>query len=96
MRLLSTVDNANYSILEKILIECYEKSFETKTVRFNRKRHYHNKWMTPAILKSINYKNNLYKNLILNRNSPILYKKLKTNFNTYLEMLKDCIRLRKK
>ena len=43
MRLLSTVDNvcpnANYSILEKILIECYKKSFETKTIRFNRLVH---------------------------------------------------------
>ena len=82
--------NANYSVLEKILIEC--QSFQTKTVRFDRKRHYCNKWMTPAILKSVNYKNKLYKNLILNRNNPILYRNLKTNFNIYLKLIKECIR----
>ena len=63
--MLSTVGNAcpnnNYTIIEGKLAECYENAFITKSAKFNRKKHCYNKWMTTAILKSVNYKTNYIK-----------------------------------
>lgn len=98
--MLSTDENAcpncNYNILENIISDCYKLAFKKKTVKFTRQKHFLNNWMTPGLLKSINYKNKLYKNMILNRNNETLYKNLKQNFNTYLKILKNTIRERKK
>ena len=51
--------------------------------------------MTPAILKSVNYKNKMYKTMVSNKNNTLLYANLKTNFNTYLKILKNTISQRK-
>ena len=51
--------------LEDILKQCYEKTFVTGTVRFDKKKHFIENWMTSAILKSMNNKNELYENLII-------------------------------
>ena len=67
--------NNNYTIIEGKLAECYKNAFIMKSVKFNRKKHYYYKWMTPAILKSVNYKNKLYKAMILSKNNPLLYTK---------------------
>ena len=66
--------------LEDILKQCYENEFVTRTVHFNKKKHFIENWMTSAILKSINNKNKLYTNLMINKE---LYEDMKTNFNTY-------------
>ena len=52
--------------------------------------------MTSAILKSVNYKNTLYKNLILIKNNAILYQNIKVNFDAYLNILKNIIKEQKK
>ena len=55
----------------------------TKTVRFNKNKHFVKDWMTSSVLKSVIYKNKLYKTLILSKNNANLYAIFKINFNTY-------------
>ena len=50
----------NYDKLEKVLLDSHKIAFITKTVRFNKKKHFVKDWMTSSILKSVNYKNKLY------------------------------------
>ena len=84
-----------YDILEKLLVNCHKTAFITRTVQFNKKKHHIKDWMTQSILKSVNYKNKLYKNLVLNKSNAI-YANLKINFNTYQNILKNVIKVRKK
>ena len=57
---LNTDPNINYNILETKLTKCYNCIFTKHIpVRFKKNKHLINKWMTPTILKSINYKNKL-------------------------------------
>ena len=60
--------NKYYNILEDILKQCYEKAFVTRAVGFNKKKHLSENLMIFAILKSINNKNKLYKNLMISTN----------------------------
>ena len=48
---------------QESLIDSHNECFPTRVVKFNRKRHKISPWMTNGILKSINQRNRLYKNL---------------------------------
>ena len=61
------------------MLDSHKIAFITKTVRFNKKKHFVKDWMTSSILKSVNYKNKLYKTLILSKNNANLYASLKIN-----------------
>ena len=51
---------------------------EKKIVKFNRKKHKKDPWMTYSILKSVNHKNKLYKNLMkINKDLPLFDNKNK-------------------
>ena len=53
--------NANYKILESEIISSMNCHMEKKIVKFNRKKHKRDPWITYGILKSVNKKNSLYK-----------------------------------
>ena len=62
--------NENYCILETAIIESMSNHLQEKVVRFNKKKHKRDPWMTYGILKSVNHNNKLHKELMkLNRNS---------------------------
>ena len=54
--------NINYDKLENIIIKGNEKCFPTKIKRFNKYKHKLNPWMTEGILRSIKFRDILYKN----------------------------------
>ena len=54
--------------------------FKKKVVRFNRKKHKINPWLTAGILKSINSKDKLYKTLVQTPKDSINYPALLSNF----------------
>ena len=60
---LTTDPNINYDKLENILIQGNEKCFPIKTKRFNKYKHKLNPWMTAGILRSIKFRDKLYKSL---------------------------------
>ena len=79
-KLYTSVDSrpvANHGILLKGLSTAKDKHLPTKTVKFNRKKHKRAKWMTNRILKFINIKDKLYKNLVQMDMEDVQYTRLK-------------------
>ena len=88
--------NDNYSILLEEIQKAIDKHMPLKTVKFNKYRHKKETWITCGILKSIRFKDKLYRQLIMT--DPLIpqYNILKTNLKTYCTILKRNIRLAKK
>ena len=55
--------NVNYNLLESEILKANRKFMPTKFVKFRKYKHKINNWMTPGILKSIKYRDKLYKDL---------------------------------
>ena len=58
-----------------------------KRVRYDKKLHEDNPWMTTGILKSINAKDKLYKVLKQISKESLNYSDIQTNFKTYLKII---------
>ena len=71
----------------KLKQECLKK----KVVRFNRKKHKINPWLTAGILKSINSKDKLYKTLVQTPKDSINYPDLLSNFRVYKNIIRRSI-----
>ena len=88
--------NQNYNVLENALTESYSACFPERVVRFNKKKHKKTPWITAGILKSINHRNKLYKNLKQTQIDAINYVAKKANFNQYRNRLNKTIALAKR
>ena len=74
----------------------YEKHFPEKRVKFNKHKHKLSDWITCGILKSIEFRDNLYQRLTkLSTDSPD-YELVKYNLKIYNRYLNQCIRNAKK
>ena len=88
---LNADPNENYAMLEAAITESMNAHLEKKIVKFNRKKHKKDPWMTYGILKSVNHKNKLYKNLMkINKDLPLFDNK-KQEFNVYKNTLRRLI-----
>ena len=56
----------NYEVLASLVKFAKEKHLPSKIVKYNKIKHMKSKWMTDAILKSINIKDKLYNNCFSN------------------------------
>ena len=82
----------NYNVLLNSLTEMVDKHFPTQLVKFNKYKHKRSPWITDGILKSLKYRDKLYRKLKdRDPNSPI-YETLLINFNTYNGILRKTIR----
>ena len=88
--------NDNYNILLEEMKKAIDKHMPLKTVKFAKYRHKKETWITSGILKSIRYKDKLYKQLKMTNPLIPQYNILKTNLKTYSTILKRNIRLAKK
>ena len=84
--------NENYNILERNIKLAKKTHLPIKTVRFNKRKHKLKPWITQSIIKSINFKDKLYKKLKLTPVSSTLFTTLKHNLKTYNGILKKTIR----
>ena len=82
--------------MENALTESYSACFPERVVRFNKKKHKKTPWITAGILKSINHRNKLYKNLKQTQIDAINYLAKKANFNQYRNRLNKTIALAKR
>ena len=69
---------------------------EKKIVKFNRKKHKRDPWITYGILKSVNKKNSLYKKMKKTETDSINYETRKQEFNAYKSTLRRLINQAKK
>jgi endonuclease/exonuclease/phosphatase (EEP) superfamily protein YafD len=82
----------NYDTLEKLLIDKRNKFFPIKKVRVNKHKHKICPWITTGIIRSIKYRDKLYKKFkSCNSNHPE-FNALKINLKTYNTILKKLIR----
>ena len=67
----------------------------SKWVKFNKYKHKHSYWITQGLLKSIKYRDNLYKRLQLTDPNSANYDTININHKTYNGVLKTIIRAAK-
>ena len=87
--------NASYNVIMNVIETARKKHMTGKFVKFNKYKHKKSKWITYGILKSIRFRDNLYKKLKLT--NPLLreYEILYINLQTYNKILKRSIRVAK-
>ena len=94
--LMDTDENAdpnyNYNILENILITALNKYIPLQKVKFNKYKHKKCNWITTGILKSIKFRDNLYRRLKHTEINTEEFMILKRNLLTYNNILKQSIR----
>ena len=84
--------NSNYDILEDIICSAKVKHLPIKTVKFNKHKHKRSPWMTNGVLRSINFRDNLYKKLKCTNQDTLEYLNLKQNLKAYNKILDKNIR----
>ena len=88
--------NDNCNILLEEINKAIDKHMPLKTVKFDKDRQKKETWITSGILKSIRYKDKLYRQLKMTNPMIPQYNIIKTNLKTYCTILKRNIRLAKK
>ena len=93
---LATDPNNDYEKFEKIITKSYDRHFPEKCVKFNKYKHKRSNWITSGILKSIEFRDKLYKRLKTCSSENSEYDLLKYNLKIYNGYLNRCIRTAKK
>ena len=91
-----TDPNGSYQTFENLIQNTYERHFPPKRVKFNKYQHKLSNWITTGILKSIEFRDNLYKRLKLCPIDSPEYETYKHNLKMYQGYLNQCIRTAKK
>ncbi len=81
--------NSNYNTLCKDILRSKNKHMPSKWVKFNKYKH---SWITQGLLKSIKYRDNLYKRLKLTDTNSANYDTININLKTYNGLLKTSVR----
>ena len=85
--MLNKESNANpneiYLILQTAITDSMKTHLTKKVIKFNRKKHKRDPWMTYGILNSVNRKNLLYKKLMKINRDSLLFDTKKQEFNAY-------------
>ena len=76
--------NKNYNIFEHIITSSINKHSSVKT-KFDKYRHKNNPWITFRILKSIKFRDRLYKSYKLSSPNTVEFLNSKLNLSTYIE-----------
>ena len=88
-----TIDpNINYNILEKTLDSSLNKIMPHKSIKFNKYKHKKSNWITAGIIRSIKFKDKLYKLTKILHNESSEYVTAKNNLRVYKSILNKCIR----
>ena len=85
---LNTNPNYNYEILLKHLLNAKLKHIPKKVKKFNKRRHFKEKWMTNEILQEIVAKNKMYVTWKTTPVTHINYENIKQRFKSYEKIVK--------
>ena len=86
----------NYDVVEQIINDAYTTHLPCKFVKFKKHKHKKNTWITQGIIRSIKFRDTLYKNLKSKLPGTEEFNHHKINLNTYNNILKRSIREAKK
>ena len=75
--------NLNYEMINDENLRAKNKHMPCKLVKFNKYKHKKSTWITQGLLKSIRYRDKLYKQLKLSNPNSSHYDTLKFNLKTY-------------
>ena len=84
--------NANYEILEKVITSLLDKHMPLRNVKFHKYKHKKTQWITKGIIKSIKFRDQLYKSLKESPRNSINFFNIKYNLTVYNRILKRSIR----
>ena len=93
---LMTDPNPGYDIFERIALSAYEKHFPNKRVKMNKHKHKLSPWITTGLIKSIEFRDKLYKRLKSCPQDSSEHNRMEYNLKTYNGYLKQCIRTAKR
>ena len=79
--------NENYNRLEDEIINLINIHLPTKIVKYKKHKHKKSQWITSGIVKSISFRDNLYKKLKQTPQDSQNFQNLKTNLKTYNKIL---------
>ena len=88
--------NLHFDLFMKHFMNLKQECFQRKLVRFDKKKHRINPWLTSGILKSINFKDKLYKTLMQTSKDSTDYPVLLSNFKVYKNIIRRSIMLAKR
>ena len=88
--------NKNFEIFIDNFTKLKQQCMPRKRVRYDKKLHKDNPWMTTGILKSINAKDKLYKVLKQTSKESPNYADIQTNFKTYRNIIRRSIMFAKR
>ena len=83
--------NLNYEMINDEILRAKNKHMPCKLVKFNKYKHKKSAWITLGLLKSIRYRDKLYKQLRLSNPNSLHYDTLKLNLKTYNLILRKSI-----
>ena len=84
--------NLNYNLMETILIKMFNQCIPLKKLRFHKHRHKKSGWITTGLIKSIKYRDCLYKRMKQTNPTSDDYNIIKHNLKVYNRILKRSIR----
>ena len=88
--------NDNYNIIHETICEAIEKHLPSKNVKYNKHKHKKSSWITQGIVKSISFRDNLYRKMKMTPVHTEEHHYLKSNLKIYNKILNTNIRLAKK
>ena len=87
--------NDNYEIIDTIIKDNIKKFCPVRVVKYHKHKYIKTKWITKGIIKSIKFRDNLYKKLKQTSPESQHFNMLKINLRTYNKILKRSIKLAK-
>ena len=84
--------NINYNKLHSCIIELKEKHLSYQLVKFNKYKHKGKKWITNGIIRSLKFRDKLYKEMKSLGTNSSPYFTTKQNLSVYSQFLKKSIR----
>ena len=87
--------NSEYEKFDDIIQNFYHKHFPEKREKFNKYKHKISNWITSGIIKSIEFRDNLYKKWKMSPHDSPDYSILGHNLKLYNKYLNQCIRTAK-
>ena len=88
---LTADPNVNYNIMHDIIEETKNTHMTSKLVKFNKYKHKKSKWITRGLLRSIRFRDNLYKKIKLTNPGSREYEILSINLKTFNRILRRSI-----